>query len=360
MVIKMKVLFVVPNNYKNVGGIYLPVNNYIEQLRNRGVVCSLFLMPYNQKEAATLYKDFENMLENNSISAVLVYGLNQAYIIKKWLKELNYKGKKIALLIDCLVLEMSSVIESTTFGKDQMMFRLKRALYYFKEKECLNFYDESVFVSNVDKSFVEKKYKVTSDKVHYIPNGSKIPLIIKQKVFDGKLKIGCLTGFSDETIKNNLLPLVNDIFPSILNKNPNLELIIAGRGCTNDFENYLNSQKNIKYIGFVKDLCDFYDLVDVVFTTVKKKSGILNRVLEAWAYAKPVIGYSHNFSTFSEAINGIHYIAANSKDEFNEAIDKIMGNPQLLYKIGNNGHSLILNNYTWDSCGEKLYSIIKK
>lgn len=354
----MNVLLCVPDNYKSVGGMYLPIDNYENQLVRLGHSVTVFLMPYHDNNIS-IKNNFLSYIKNGMIDVLMVYGLNQIDIIRKWLKNTRYTGKKVALMIDSLQLESESVMKETSNIKHIIKLYLQNKLYAKKEQANLCFYDDAVYVSTVDIEYVKSHYSNISSILHYVPNGTKIPKEIHTHAKKEQLVLGCLTGFSKETIENNLKYLIDVIIPDIVAEYPEAEFCIAGRGCPKEFEEYLMTIKNLRFLGFVENLEDFYDNVDVVLTTVKKECGILNRILEAWAYKKVVVGYKRNFATFGDAINGVHFLSAETSADFLSQYKLLKENRELYLSISKASNDLVKNNYTWDAVGYQLQKIIQ-
>jgi len=82
-------------------------------------------------------------------------------------------------------------------------------------------------------------------------------------------------------------------------------------------------------------------------------------ILEAMICKLPVIVTRQcNFPEIAEYEAGI-VIEPNSK-QLAQAIYKLLNNPQLSKKIGENGHKLILKKYTWDKIADQMIKLYEK
>lgn len=358
----MNILFVVPDDYTSVGGISLPVKNYTKQLNSLGNNVEIYPMPYHLKgelRNQTRVKLLE-ILKAKHIDTVMTFGLNLSYIMIDLVDDNDYKGQKVSYMVDSMRLFSVSRRKNAQKGETSIKDRVKECLYTFKERKCLKYYSKIVYVSNVDVRYVLDYYKVNKSKVFYVPNGTNIPSNFIGSQVSAPLKIGCLSGFSDTIVKDNLDPLVSIIFPEIQKRYPEMKLVIAGKGASKEYEAKMRANPSIVYLGFVETLDEFYEKVDVVLTTVKKECGIINRILEAWSYGKAVVGYDRNFWTFTDAENNLHYVSADSPSDFSDVITDIINNKIDITLIGKNAFELVKNNYTWVKCATLLNSILKK
>ncbi len=114
MVVMMRrVLFVIPGNYKEVGGMRLPLENYFKYLRNSGYQVETVYMPYHFNEVikykADLIQDIQQ--KSNDSEAIIGYPINQAYLMAKFFHKYVAKKRYIAFLADSMILYQDSVME---------------------------------------------------------------------------------------------------------------------------------------------------------------------------------------------------------------------------------------------------------
>ncbi len=347
----MKIVFVVPNNYKSVGGMKLPISNHkrcLEMLGNEVIIVEI---PYHyspfSKAWDKIKEDIYKVLQD--ADCILGYPLNQAYILKKYLIR-NYKGYTIAFLADSLRLHEESVRGINKRLKDFMAGFLRWLLYTKKDRFCLCNYDKIIYSSTVDVEFVKSHYNVSKQKILYVPNGTTIP----EKAYysdpnEESITIGMLTDFEPINLKENFYPFIDKIIPALENSGLKFNVLIAGKGADEKMMKRFSQSNRIHYLGYVKDLADFYGGVDVIISTVYKRSGIINRILEAWGYGKLVVGFSRNFETFSDAIEGVHYLSADNCDDFVRILSDVANKKINCKAFGEKARELVKQNYTWTS-----------
>lgn len=358
----MNALLVVPYNFEKTGGYYLPLSHYDKCLKEHGYFVRYFRLPYhiyNRSEIKDLKKRLSEEIQCGC-DVLVVFGLNQCTILTRLIDPRNTYFRCVGIMMDCMRLHAESVLPYKTGIRLKSIEVLKKFIYTKREKRCLKMYESTVFVSSVDTEYVKNFYKQRIGEVYYVPNGIDIPAKTNyMRKRTEELRLGCLTGFSNDTLNENLYPLIRTIFPYISNALPNVKLVIAGRGCPNYLIQEFQSTKNIEFIGEVGGLDEFYSQVDIIVSTVRKKCGIINRILEGWAFSKAIIGYKSNFATFLEANDGKEYLVADSKEEFLATIKNCLEDKIDIDMIGKNGRKIIEKYYTWDRCGKKFLEVIE-
>ncbi len=359
----MDVIFLVPEGYKRVGGMYLPISHYKEYLDNNGMpVAAIIEIPYHKDVSFNgIYEELNEIISSGE-HCVFGFTLNICYAMLHDFKlHKNERTRCVCFLVDSMALNMDSVLKYERWGHAYLEHKLRFALYKEKEKFCLKHCKNVIYVSPVDKQYVLEHFSnsITGD-VWVIPNGIDLPVIeyVQDRV-PAPLVLGALTGFSKETLNNNLYPFLNEIFPNIVQVFPDIKFVIAGRGANPETVQDLQSRPNVQYIGAVGNLIEFYSKVDVVVTTVKKECGIINRILEAWAYKKINIGFRRNFVAFEHAEADIHYIPADTPEEFTAAVQKLTASQELIREMGNKGYELAKDEYAWHRSGRLLLQIIQ-
>lgn len=357
----MNVLLIVPYNFEKTGGYYLPLTHYDKCLKENGYSVQYFRFPYHVYRSSEI-RNLKKRLYDNiecGFDVLVAFGLNQCTILTRLIDPRKVEVRCVGIMMDCMRLHAESVLPYKVGIKLKTREFLKKIVYTNREKRCLKMYESTVFVSAVDTEYVKKFYKKRRGKVFYVPNGMDIPVQSKYvRKNEKSLCLGCLTGFSNDTLNENLYPMVRTIFPYISKYLPNIRLVIAGRGCPEKLVQEFQATKNIEFIGEVGEIDEFYSQVDIIVSTVRKRCGIINRILEGWAFSKTVIGYKNNFATFIEAKDGVDYLSADDKKEFLAVVRNCLTGKYDIDLIGKNGRKIVEDYYTWDKCGKRLLDVI--
>lgn len=297
-----------------------------------------------------------NINETDKYDIVIPYGIIQAKSIVKH----GRKEKTCALMVDALSLGMISDFRRMfPYGFIPFKFKIKLLARYFaylyREYVCLKNYEHVMLVSAFDKIYFARHplFKRYADKIVVIPNGIDINGMMPSKRLtssDGVVRIGCLSAWNDSAFYT-LRIFLEDIWSKV-NKEYNMRLIVAGTKLTPQKEAILKQYDNVDVMGFVESLDEFFDNIDISLITFLKKCGILNKVLDSFAYEVPVLGRPQNFGAF-ENIPDCYY-TFKDKDSFLTAIYQIVNKPTEVQTKVKMAKDYIRENHDW----EKNYKIL--
>lgn len=111
----------------------------------------------------------------------------------------------------------------------------------------------------------------------------------KEQSIVGNKNILFLSGKSKLNI-NGLQYFIEQIFPLVLQKEPEAKLIIGGSIC----DIFKTDDKSIKLIGKVDDIEQFYLLGDIAINPVYQGTGLKIKTFEALSYGKTTIVHPHS------------------------------------------------------------------
>lgn len=233
--------------------------------------------------------------------------------------------------------------------------------YYIEEKKMLKNYKKIILVSMRDIDYLHETYHSPIEKFIYATNGIDRVDKLKKHKRQHRLSLGILaTWYSSQIIEESKWFIEEIYIPYVKSKkNKEIELILAGRGPKiKQFEGL----KNIKVIGEVDSLGDFFSQIDVMISSNPKGCGILNRVLDSFAHRVPVCGVSESFSGFSEA-EGCYMTFSNLND-FSSLIEIITDDEHFTRKVADRAYLYIKRKHDWiqiyDDLVEKLLDHYKK
>jgi glycosyltransferase involved in cell wall biosynthesis len=365
----VKFFIFVPSDYKKIGGYYLPINKYLSVLEENGFEYKLYEIPVQMKEI--LKFDFNSI--NSKIKGeffkdeivIITFTLNIAYYISKKIDLSKKSVKSISFLMDSLNYYISSKInihKRLGLEIDNILkYRIKQLNYYLKEKHVLHKYNDVVYVSPSDINFVEKYYTNISANLRLIPNGINLSYSKNDVLDSPKFKDKITLGFLGSATKGNFEDIswfVEKVFPKIVSKEPRIELVVAGRGPDEEmFTKYFRNIDKADYVGRFDELDEFYNNCDIVITTIRKSCGILNKVLEAFYFKKPVIGLPENFLSFPNAQESNNYLTFNNEKEFLEKIIYLQEDDNY-NRIVDASYKYVIENYNWELSKEKFNEIL--
>lgn len=217
--------------------------------------------------------------------------------------------------------------------------------YYIAEiyiyKKCRNL----MFVSQSDINKLKKRFPENS--YFCVPNGVVLPPvnILKNKVPNDKISLGILSVWTPRIFLESKW-FIDLIWPKILKKFPNAEIVICGKYASDSMKEYFNSQPNVRFIGEVENLATFFNQIDIYLATKTIGCGILNKVLDAMAYKRLVIGVGASFTGFTYMKDS--FIICDKVDDYVEIIKKYADNPSSFNYIIENAYNNIKTYNNWD------------
>jgi D-inositol-3-phosphate glycosyltransferase len=212
-----------------------------------------------------------------------------------------------------------------------------------------------------------EKVKLPTEKVLVIPHGNYLnaihdgpPFTEARKVL--KLPSGCpvILFFGQIKKVKGLDILLNSLAP-VVEKFPDVKLIIAGKVWKDDFSKYKrliiknNLTENVDlHIRYINDyeIPYFFNSANLVVLPYRKiyQSGVL---LMAMSYGVPVLASDINGMTeiITNGQNGFTFQSENPKD-LEKALIEILSNPELFKAIKEKAYKTINQDYDWNKIGK--------
>ncbi len=216
------------------------------------------------------------------------------------------------------------------------------------------------------KEHILKTYPYLNGKIFIIPHGNYTPFInvrndkIASRIYLGLDQRKKVILFFGMIKKVKGLDVLLESFKKVIDKHPNIILLIAGRPWKDDFCNYQqiieknNLENNIvlhtRYIP-QNDVEHYYCASDLVVLPYKKiyQSGVL---MMALSYERPVL--VSDLCPLKEVINdnqnGFLFKSENSND-LAKKLNIILSSSEKLEKVQKNGNILINEKFGWDAIG---------
>lgn len=186
------------------------------------------------------------------------------------------------------------------------------------------------------------------DRAHYQALGTTVPLIhlpfgidlqLHPKNEGPKNSVPTLFHIGAMDWLPNLEGMIwflEDVWPDLLEKHPNAELHLAGKGLDSDT---LPKRQGVVVHGEVKDARAFRDSHDIMIVPLLSAGGIRIKIIEAMAEGKAIV----STRVGAEGIHGKHeqhFLLADEANEFSEQISRLLDSPPLIEQIGNAARSL--------------------
>jgi glycosyltransferase involved in cell wall biosynthesis len=140
-----------------------------------------------------------------------------------------------------------------------------------------------------------------------------------------------------------------EVFPLIRRRVPDATLTIVGKNPPQDFLDFAAKNPDaVKVTGYVLELAPYLEQSALMVVPVRAGGGMRVRILEAFAYAMPVV-------TTTVGLEGIHaelerdVLVADAATEFAERVIELLNDTALQEKLSRNGRHLAETKYDWQT-----------
>jgi len=270
---------------------------------------------------------------------------------------LNELDKEILKKIVLFPIDSFTYFTKNRINSSKIFNRIPFYVDYVKWRELekkiyKKFPNKVFFVSDKDSEFVNSFDK--NIKTSFIPNGVDIDYFKKLNDKFEKNSIIFTGNMSYAPNKDAVMLLLYKILPLVKKEIPDIKVYIVGMNADKEFKDIAINNVFIK--GYVKDIRKLLDKAEIFVSPLRFGSGIKNKVLEAMAMEKVVIGTDISF----EGIDGENvYIKSskNPKDFANKIIEVLKNKP---VEIEKNARKLIEEKYSWDFIRKKYGEVYVK
>lgn len=240
-----------------------------------------------------------------------------------------------------------------------------RRLYYLLKSKIAKYFTIKT-LSNVNHYFIPNKEQLYGSNSTYLPNipftyakhNSNINNLLDIQPCDKKaiLFIGLLSW------KPNIFGInhfIENIFPIIQKKDPNIMLNIVGKGLPEELVQKWSSHSNINIKGFVENIEEEYNQVNIVIAPIYHGAGTNIKVLEAMSKGKIVVASRYATRGFEEfLVDGENVFIANDDKDFAEKILNNISNLKLCKSIGQNAQHTINQHYSYREFAKKVKEVL--
>jgi len=218
-------------------------------------------------------------------------------------------------------------------------------------------------VSNFSKNEL-KKYNSRLRDIKLFPNCIKLQnqnIELKNPYDDNSFNILSVTRLSKSEQLKGIDSIIKTL-PILKDKIPNIKYNIIGKGedtiRLKKLADELKVSKYVNFLGFVKDINEYYKYCDI-FTLPSKKEGFGIVYLEAMQYKKPVVAVNYGGVTDVVIDDKTGYLCSyNDINCLSEKIYNLYLNPKLRKRLGENGYRHLIDNFTFDLYANRLKELL--
>ncbi len=274
-------------------------------------------VPYYQSKA--LHQWSRSIIKNHRIEKAMVV----SSVMAQFLIDPDIKlDQKIIDIVDIDSDKWQQYSAMKSWPMSWVYRREARTLLEY-EKQAVNHFDATLFVSSAEADMFKKKVSASHEKIGFYNNGVDSDFFMPRDSFLNPYAKDIMpivfTGAMDYWPNIDAVRwFVKEVFPTIKAKTPALSFYIVGSNPSDEVYQ-LEQQEGVKVTGRVEDIRPYIQYAAVVVAPMRIARGIQNKVLEAMAMEKAVI-----VSTMGlEGINAQHakdVIVADTAAEFISAI----------------------------------------
>ena len=235
--------------------------------------------------------------------------------------------------------------------------RLRQALTWFKLRiylsQLLNAYQACTVASEQERQLLVRNFSDFKKQVALIPNclnldeyqGVRMDKKSNTLIFSGPFKY--------RVNYDAMLWFVGEVFPLILERIPDTQLIITG-----DHANLpLPSSKNITLSGYVDDIKSLIASCSISIAPLLSGGGTRLKILEAMALGTPVVATSKGAEGL-DATDGEQLLLADSPADFAECVISLLKDGSLRLEIARKAGLLVKEKYNWGSALAEYSTLI--
>ena len=249
------------------------------------------------------------------------------------------------------IVEMTDALATGAKGNNllQNIYKIEKHLITKYEKFVIKRYPKVVLVSQSDIDFLSSNMKgIHTEALELHANG--VEYLSENTNHTDTKKISFIGHMQSLQNQDAVIHFVNDIFPLILAKIPEMKFYIVGAHPPKSILK-LDNGKNIFVTGFVDDLNKFVADSCIAVAPVQIAAGIQNKVLVAMANGIPVVLTPLIAKAIPELHDGDNCFIREDNQSFADACISLIEDTSLRAKIKEQGRKTIINHYSWE---EKL------
>ena len=200
-----------------------------------------------------------------------------------------------------------------------------------------NFAREIALLDRFDKVIVDSQFErdllaqeLPPDKLQFIPSqvngldrGRNLTPYL-ERVFEYDL---LFVGADNRPNYEGLHFFLEQVLPQIIDRKPDLKVAIAGK-ISDSIEVKPAMTKNVFCWGYVPDLSELYLKSRVVICPLRTGAGTKFKLVEAMAYAMPIVTTVHSASALS-LVDGIDSFITDDPDLYAQQVLRLLGAPEL-------------------------------
>lgn len=312
-------------------------------------------LPYNAARFINIdfSKALSRLLEEKKFDVIQLEGLYVCPYIP-----LIRRKSKAMIVYRAHNVEFEIWERTAKMSKGLLKFYLKNLARRIKKFELsvLNTYDLLVPITERDNSILNKL-------------GNKQPSQVSQTGIDSSVLVPNARNLEYPSVfhigsmewspnQEGLLWFVQNCWPALNKKYPDLKFYVAGRGTPEWLEKKLK-QSNVEFLGEVEDAYNFMNSKAIMVVPLFSGSGMRIKIIEGMALGKSIVS-SPIGAEGIEIEPGKHLLIAETPSEFVDAISNLVEDKNMFTKLGENAIGFIHEKFDNLATAGKLIDFYKQ
>jgi len=153
--------------------------------------------------------------------------------------------------------------------------------------------------------------------------------------------------------------LVNEIWPLILRRYPEMRLLIVGGGASGDLKQALQGVRQVEVSGQVPDVRPYFKQASIALVPLRIGSGTRLKILEAMSQGSPVVS-TRKGAEGIEVLDGDNILLADDPEKFAQAVSRLLADRALFDRMRATARKFVEERYDWDVVGEAANRSIRE
>lgn len=294
---------------------------------------------------ATMRRWVQRVLHDNSITHVLIYSSPMAqYVLNPGTNGL----RRIADLVDVDSEKWREYSQRQRWPLSWVYAREARKLLAFERRIATSF-DATVFVSEEEASLFRHLVPESAERITSYYNGVDVEFFSPEADYPNPYKQGekviVFTGAMDYWANVDAVSwFAKNIFPQVRKQIPTACFYIVGARPTNAVHR-LEETEGVYVTGAVIDIRPYLAHATAAVAPLRIARGIQNKVLEAFAMAKPVIATPAAMIGIRDAESFSDIVTDNTTGLASRAVELLRDGDK--HGLGQLGRDIVTRHYTW-------------
>ncbi len=226
----------------------------------------------------------------------------------------------------------------------------RRLLRY--EQQSFNWFDHHTIITNVDRTHMPMSAK---EQICVVGNGVDFQNFIYKNtekkydlIFSGNM------GYAPNIDAAEYL--VKKLLPPLLQRYPNLRLILCGTSPSIRIKALQN--EHVVVTGWVDDMSEWYAQSRVFIAPMRLGTGLQNKLLEAMAMQLPCVTSPLAAMPIKNAVDQHDIIVCHKDTDYIENVSRLLDDDDFYRLISQNGHQFVLENFSWEQATQTLVDLL--